>query len=159
MSPGAPRRDYGASMKKILVALDGSPRADSVLSHAVSIAQATGAKLVLFRSFGVPPEMSLAWPASDQPLEDVLRKQAQDYLEERSATVPPELLGGTRAAVGAPWEAVCSTARTENVDLIVIGSHGYAGVDHLLGTTAAKIVNHADRSVLVVRPHPTASRP
>jgi nucleotide-binding universal stress UspA family protein len=37
--------------------------------------------------------------------------------------------------------------------LILIGSHGYSGLDHLLGTTAARVVNHADRSVLVVR-HP-----
>ena len=35
--------------------------------------------------------------------------------------------------------------------LIVIGSHGYGGIDHLLGTTAARVVNHADRPVLVVR--------
>jgi nucleotide-binding universal stress UspA family protein len=39
-----------------------------------------------------------------------------------------------------------------DVDLIVIGSHGYGALDHVLGTTAAKVVNHADRSVLVVRP-------
>ena len=144
-------------MKKILVALDGSSRSDGVLSHAVSIARATGAKLVLFRSFGIPPDMSLAWPASDEPLEVALRRLAQEYLEERAATVAPELLAGTQVVIGAPWEAVCSTARNENVDLIVIGSHGYSGVDHLLGTTAAKIVNHADRSVLVVRLAPAAS--
>ena len=35
--------------------------------------------------------------------------------------------------------------------MIVIGSHGYDTLDKVLGTTAAKIVNHADRSVLVVR--------
>jgi universal stress protein F len=60
--------------------------------------------------------------------------------------------------VGVPWQAVCSAAVDEHVDLIVIGSHGYGGVDHLLGTTAAKIVNHADRPVLVWRPAPAASR-
>jgi universal stress protein F len=34
---------------------------------------------------------------------------------------------------------------------VVIGSHGYGGLDRVLGTTAAKIVNHASCSVLVVR--------
>jgi nucleotide-binding universal stress UspA family protein len=53
---------------------------------------------------------------------------------------------------GFPWQAVCAAAVDESVDLIVIGSHGYSGIDHLIGTTAAKIVNHADRPVLVVRP-------
>jgi nucleotide-binding universal stress UspA family protein len=42
-------------------------------------------------------------------------------------------------------------ARSVEADLIVIGSHGYAGFDRLLGTTAAKVVNHAHCSVLVVR--------
>ena len=46
---------------------------------------------------------------------------------------------------------MCDVAKEEACDLIVIGSHGYAGIDRLLGTTAAKIVNHAATSVLVVR--------
>ncbi len=138
-------------MNKILVALDGSARAGGVLAEAVSFARLTGAKLVLFRSFGIPPDMTLAWPATDEPLEIALRNKAQSYLDACARTLPAELLGGVRVALGSPWEAVCKAARDENVDLIVIGSHGYSGVDHVLGTTASKIVNHADRSVLVVR--------
>ena len=138
-------------MQKILVAIDGSPRADGVLARAEFMARRTGAKLILFRSFGIPPDMSLAWPASDEPLEQALRARAQTYLDECARRVPSELLGGVHVSLGVPWEAVCKTAKDEDVDLIVIGSHGYSGLDHLLGTTAAKIVNHADRSVLVVR--------
>jgi nucleotide-binding universal stress UspA family protein len=96
--------------------------------------------------------MTLAWPASDEPLESALRTKAQRYLEGCARKVPGELLDGVRVALGVPWQAVCKAALEENVDLIVIGSHGYSGIDHLLGTTAAKIVNCADRSVLVVRP-------
>ncbi len=144
-------------MKKILVAIDGSPRAGGVLAHAESIARRTEAKLILFRSFGIPPDMSLAWPANDEPLEQALRMRAQTYLDECARRVPSELLGSVRVSLGVPWEAVCKAARDEDVDLIVIGSHGYSGLDHLLGTTAAKIVNHADRSVLVVRTQPATS--
>jgi nucleotide-binding universal stress UspA family protein len=46
---------------------------------------------------------------------------------------------------------VCETAKADGVDLVVIGSHGYGGIDRLLGTTAAKIVDHAPCSVYVVR--------
>ena len=35
--------------------------------------------------------------------------------------------------------------------MIVIGSHGYGGLDRILGTTAARVVNHALCSVFVVR--------
>jgi nucleotide-binding universal stress UspA family protein len=143
-------------MKRILVGLDGSPRADGVLAYAKSLARVTGARIVLFRSFGIPPEMALAWPISDQPLELALRTQAQQYLDTCAKNVPSDLLGGLRVEVGVPWKAVCVAAIDESADLIVIGSHGYSGIDHLIGTTAAKIVNHADRPVLVVRPLPPA---
>ena len=82
LAPAAIVPPRSPHVKKILVALDGSPRADGVLAYAVSLARLTGAKLVLFRSFGIPPEMTLAWPASDEPLESALRKQAQTYLDE-----------------------------------------------------------------------------
>jgi nucleotide-binding universal stress UspA family protein len=42
-------------------------------------------------------------------------------------------------------------ARTVDVDLIVLGSHCYHGLDRVLGTVAAKVVNRADRDVFVVR--------
>jgi nucleotide-binding universal stress UspA family protein len=138
-------------MKRILVAVDGSPRAPTVLKAAVELARATGGKIILFRSFGIPPDMTLAWPISDEPLETVLRAEARKYLDDLARTVPALLLESERVALGSPWQAVCAAARDENVDLIFIGSHGFGGIDHLLGTTAAKIVNHADRSVLVVR--------
>lgn len=53
--------------------------------------------------------------------------------------------------VGVAWDGICSYAKEHDVDMIVIGSHGYGILDRLVGTTAAKVVNHADRSVLVVR--------
>ena len=141
-------------MKRILVALDGSARAAEVLAYAVSLAQTTGAKLLLLRTFGVPPDMQLAWPLSDVPLETALRTQAQEDIDSLAKAVPAALLEAAHVVLGIPWQSVCTTARNEGVDLIVIGSHGFEGLDHVLGTTAAKIVNHADRPVLVVRPIP-----
>jgi nucleotide-binding universal stress UspA family protein len=41
--------------------------------------------------------------------------------------------------------------------MIVIGSHDYRLIDRIIGTTAAKVVNHADRPVLVVRPRQAAA--
>ena len=58
---------------------------------------------------------------------------------------------GICAAVAQDAIEAVSARAPENVDLIVIGSHGYGGIDRVIGTTAAKVVNHADRSVLVVR--------
>jgi nucleotide-binding universal stress UspA family protein len=142
-------------MKRILVGLDGSPRATGVLATATTIARAQGAKLTLVRAVGLPPEVPQDfWKTTDQPLIDVLQRHAKDELDRQAASIPAELAGDRLVVVGVPWQAVCETARRIDAELIVVGSHGYAGFDRLLGTTAAKVVNHATCSVLVVRePH------
>jgi nucleotide-binding universal stress UspA family protein len=148
------RTGRGRTMRRILVGLDGSLRAAGVLEAAVALAKAHGGKLTLVRAVGLPPDVPQDfWKATDEPLIDVLCKRARGYLEECLARVPAELRAqeAARGAVGVPWQAVCDTARGIQADLVVIGSHGYGGLDRLLGTTAAKIVNHANCTVLVVR--------
>lgn len=144
-------------MKRILVAVDASPRARAVLDAAFDLARRTGAKLRLLRAVALPadlPQTVFAMPAT-QLVEQFLERARRD-LAELSATVPPELLDGATAEVGVAWDAICSAAREHDVDMIVIGSQGYGLLERIIGTTAAKVVNHADRSVLVVRPRDTA---
>lgn len=139
-------------MKKIVVGLDGSPRERGVLEAAIGLARKTGAKLVLMRGVGVPQELpteALAVTPAEVPA--MLQRSAQAALDALVTQVPSELRGGCRTSVGTPWQSITSVATQEDADLIVIGSHGYGGIDRVLGTTAAKVVNHADRSVLVVR--------
>jgi nucleotide-binding universal stress UspA family protein len=139
-------------MHRILVGLDASPRAQGVLDAALDLAKRTGSKLVLVRAVGIPIEIPVeAYAMPPQSLEGLLREQAQKYIDQEEAKVPAEFRGGAKVAIGTPWQAICDLAKAENVDLIMVGSHGYQGIDRLIGTTAAKIVNHADRSVLVVR--------
>ncbi|HSQ62396.1 MAG TPA: universal stress protein [Polyangiaceae bacterium] len=140
-------------MKRILVALDASQRADLVLATATSLARSVGAKIRLFRAVPIQPEIPWDLIRAFPPggLEGLLSEQAKADLEARTREVPSEMLDGVATAVGTPWSAICSAARDYDADLVIVGSHGYSAVDHLLGTTAAKVVNHADRSVLVVR--------
>ncbi len=139
-------------MKKILVGIDCSPRSDEVLGAAVRLARALDARLHLFRGVGVPREVpAIAWSVAPGELESVLEREALAELNEHARQVPAELLAGTSVALGSPWQAICEAAKRENVDLIIIGSHGFGAVDRVLGTTAAKVVNHTDRSVMVVR--------
>jgi nucleotide-binding universal stress UspA family protein len=139
-------------MKKILVGVDGSAREGAVVDAAAGLARRTGAKLVLFRAIGIPTELpaeAYALPPSE--VQAFLERRAREATQALAAKLPPELVAGVRVHVGAPWQQIDKTAREEDVDLIVIGSHGYDSFDRVLGTTAAKVVNHADRSVLVVR--------
>jgi universal stress protein F len=139
-------------MDRILVGLDASPRAVGVLQTAVELARRGGGKVLLFRAVGIPVGIPHeAYSMSPASLADLLEAEAKRYLELAAAKVPPEMLLGTVIGVGTPWQAVCTAADHNNIDMIVIGSHGYSGIDRLIGTTAAKIVNHATQSVLVVR--------
>jgi len=139
-------------MKRILVALDASPRAVTVLAAANRLAEMAGAKLVVFRSLGIPPDMpSEVLEMTDQRLEDVLIRNARDDLQRRVHELPPDRVERVITEIATPWDGICRMAREVDADLIVIGSHGYGGLDRLLGTTAAKVVNHADRNVFVVR--------
>jgi nucleotide-binding universal stress UspA family protein len=139
-------------MNRILVGLDASPRAAGVLAAALDLAQRTDAKLVLFRAVGIPVEIPReAYVVPPGALADLLEKEAKAYLDKLAATIPALRLAAVRVGVGTPWQAICMAAEDEKADLIVIGSHGYHGLDRLIGTTAARVVNHANRSVLVVR--------
>ncbi len=82
---------------------------------------------------------------------ELLEQRAKADLEEEEKRIPAELRAGVKVFTGTPWPSIERAAMEEDVDLIVVGSHGYSGLDRVLGTTAAKVVNHADRSVLVVR--------
>ena len=140
--------------KTILVALDASPRAPHVLAAAVDLARRFEAKLVLFRAVGLPPARDLPPEAMDQPperLPEILEHHAEHDLEALAREVPAEVFGKVSVHIGVAWQAICRAAQHEQAELVVLGSHGYSGLDRIIGTTASKVVNHADRSVLVVR--------
>jgi nucleotide-binding universal stress UspA family protein len=139
-------------MKRILVAVDGSERAKLVLGEAARLAQRFDAKIIVMRSVGLPVEMPPAiWKATDVDLTTTLVEHARLDVKDLTDSVAAGLVEESIVELGVAWDAICNTAKAKNVDLIVIGSHGYSGLDRLMGTTAGKVVNHADRSVLVVR--------
>ena len=139
-------------MKRIVVALDGSDRASLVLSAAARLAELGDAKLVVFRAINVPSDMPREVLAlTDARLEDVLVRNAHEQLERLAGTVREGLVEKIVTEFATAWDGIVRAGRTHDADLIVIGSHGFGGLDHLLGTTAAKVVDHADRNVLVIR--------
>jgi nucleotide-binding universal stress UspA family protein len=139
-------------MKPYLVALDSSLRASHVLAAAIALAKATSTKLVLFRAVGLPGDLPVeAYAMPPDGVLNVLQRRAKIELDEATRAIPAGVPFETRVAVGTAWQAICDAGKVADAALIVLGSHGYSGLDRLLGTTAARVVNHADRSVLVVR--------
>jgi nucleotide-binding universal stress UspA family protein len=53
---------------------------------------------------------------------------------------------------GVPFDEIAKEAKAWEADLIVIATHGYTGLKHvLLGSTTERVVRHAPCPVLVVR--------
>lgn len=139
-------------MKRILVALDASPRAPLVAAVAARLAAKYDAKLVLLRAIYIPAELPREVYAQHGPsLEDLLCRDAHAGLERLARDLPAGLVERITTDIGTPWDAIVRAGRDLDADLIVLGSHGFSGIDHVLGTTAAKVANHADRNVLIVR--------
>lgn len=136
-------------MRRFLVALDGSPRSPDVLLAAAELARCANARLVLYRAITTP--VPITAEDVDARRGDAMRETAELDLERLARTLAPGLVDVCRVELAQPWDGICRAARSSECDLVVIGSHGYGRIDRLLGTTAAKVVNHTDRNVLVVR--------
>lgn len=141
--------------KTILVAFDGSARAGKVFEAAMDIAAHYRAALIPFQAVAIPPEFPpAAYVRAPDPLPGFLHREAETRFQTLRAACPDRSGVVVRPLVvreqEPPWKAILSTADEENVDLIVLGSHGYHGWDRVLGTTAGKVANLATRSVLVV---------
>ena len=142
-------------MSKILCALDATDRAPKVLAAAVEQASNRNARLLLLRvvpPLGEVPFVELG--ASLNVLTQQMVEGSRQQMEKLAEAVPASMLMGFEVVVGSPWRLICDTARLLDVSLIVMGAHSYSGVDRALGTIASKVINHADRDVLVVRSQP-----
>jgi nucleotide-binding universal stress UspA family protein len=139
-------------VKRILVALDASPRAPAVLEAACRLAGLSKATLVLFRAIGPAPGLpDEAFAVHEAELAELLLRHGREDLGKLAKNIGENIPRETVVQFATPWDGICRAAREQRADLVVIGSHGYGGLDRILGTTAGKVVNHADRNVLVVR--------
>lgn len=146
-------------MQKILVGVDASDRAPEVLRAAIDLAKRNGARLFVLRAVGLPVEFPIeAMTDSPEGLPARLLAATERSLDALVLGVPQrEPVERIEARIGTPWQVLCDAARELDADLVVIGTHGHSALDRLLGTTAARVVNHAPCSVLVVRPKSAAA--
>lgn len=140
------------NIRTIVVGLDASPRAASVLASAVELANKYGAKLAVVRGVGLPvdfPETIV--PMSGGELADKLLDASKASLAREVANVPKEMITKCEARFGVAWQVVCDMATEVHADVVVVGTHNRNALDWFMGTTASRITNHAPCSVLVVR--------
>jgi universal stress protein A len=140
---------------KILVPLDFSRRSLKALKYALPFAERFGSTLHLAHAFEheYPVSILAAMPLvlSEAEVARRARRRLQAVAKKQTIALAPE---NCHAVKGRASDAVCQLARRLQTDLIVVTTHGYTGLRHvLLGSTAERIVQHSPCGVLVVRDH------
>mgnify|MGYP000949849132 CR=1 FL=1 len=147
-----------SQLKKIMCPVDFSDPSERALEEAVSLAKLNGAVLALITVVQPLPatvgaegtiiaEMRTTVPG-------MMTDMAEDYLNRMRDKQCAEIRDqtSTQVAVGVPFVEIVRAAREFEADLIVMGSHGRTGLEHLLiGSVAERVVRKAPCSVLVVR--------
>ncbi|MBI1822581.1 MAG: universal stress protein [Nitrospirae bacterium] len=148
----ARRKRVAAKIKKILVPTDFSPESERLLKYAVMTAKSFGARIHLFHAIEPFPYTTTdAFMVVDnsealKSIADSLIKNFTSLLRKQGIPVKASM------SVGSPAREIVMKAVQEKVDLIIMGTHGRTGVEHvLLGSVAEKVVRMAKCPVLTIR--------
>jgi nucleotide-binding universal stress UspA family protein len=137
-------------ISQILVAIDFSPHASNALEWARSLSGALGAKLILLHVIDAVAAGSLETggvTADFAPLY-MLREQAEKRMGELKALIPDAQIVVREAS---PRPAIVATSLELNCQMIVMGTHGHSGLEHLLlGSVADYVVRNSKVPVLTI---------
>lgn len=142
-------------IKRILVPIDFSDYSKSSLRYAISFVRKFHAELFIIyvvEPVIYPPDFSMgqiAIPSVDLEMD----KRAVDELNKLAQReIPDDIKAHSIVKTGKPFIEIIEAASEENIDLIIMASHGHTGVEHLLfGSTAEKVVRKAPCPVLTLR--------
>jgi universal stress protein A len=138
-------------IRRILVPIDYSECATKALRYAIPLARQHGATIDLIHvvsspAYGYGEYGAIAMEPDPLPSS----KKALQKLAETE--IPADVPFNLEVRTGAAHLEISQFARSEAADLIVISTHGYTGLKHvLLGSVAEHVVRYAPCPVLVVR--------
>ena len=143
-------------LHKILVPIDFSENAKSALRYASQLAGLFHAEIILIHVLEpmlYPPDFSLGQiilPSIDtHEIEDKANEELQKLAE---IEVAKDLKKQVIVKSGKPFAEIIQIAKEENIDLIIISSHGHSGMEQIIfGSTSEKVVRKAPCPVLTVR--------
>jgi nucleotide-binding universal stress UspA family protein len=147
----------GTPLRRIVVALDGSPLAEHALGPALALKQLTNAELTLVQAalptatdyIGLADAMS-----TGSQILDLREAEAAIYLEGVATELQQRGINvATKVLVEQPVQAILHVATEEQADLIVLATHGRGGFGRaLLGSITDQIIRRSPIPVLVCRP-------
>ena len=139
---------------KVLIGVDDSSHSAAAVAYVAGAAWPKATKFLVL-SAAAPIFVGPGEIAAPDAIAQLLKEQEKYHKEIADSAAGRLRKAGTvdaRMVVADPRAALLDAARSEQVDLIVVGSHGRTGIKKLLlGSVASHVVTHAPCSVLVVR--------
>jgi nucleotide-binding universal stress UspA family protein len=136
--------------RNILVPVDFSEASDRALAYAQTMAKALGASIHVFHAIPDPHSQVWSIEATGMNLGSLLetwQADAQKRLDGLSVDTPGKRL----VKIGQPFSEITRYAESQQIDLIIMGTHGRGAIEHmLLGSVAEKVVRKAPCPVLTV---------
>jgi nucleotide-binding universal stress UspA family protein len=141
--------------EKILTAIDFSASSDFAFEYALTLAKQFQAELTVMHVINEPVDLRGFYVPhiSFEQLEKEIEEGAEKMMEKFCATKMGDFTRYTTLVVaGIPYEEVLRKAEETGASLIVLGTHGRTGIDHLIfGSTAERVVRSAACPVLTIR--------
>jgi nucleotide-binding universal stress UspA family protein len=142
-------------LKQILVPIDFSDCSRKALRYAVPVAERFGAQILLLyviETTVLPTEVGYVPAEVKRTGIDSVQAALEELARRTEQALGTHFVRQTTVRNGIPWQEITTAARALDVDLIVLSTHGYTGIKHILmGSTAERVVQHAPCPVLVVR--------
>ncbi len=144
-------------LKKILCPTDFSDPSFEALDAASEMAGHFSGELIVVHVVPPIPVMATGHmsPAAfnvheyQEEMEKSSKNELDQYIAEK---VPESVSARGMVLVGNPGDQIVDTAEDEDVDIIVIATHGQTGLKRVVfGSVAEKVVRHAKQPVLTVR--------
>ena len=138
------------SAPSILCPIDFSEASRGALRYAGAIAEHVGGRLIVL-TVDDPLLTSVAAQAGLTSMADESRRELHHAIDEAFTDAPPVARTlDVRVAVGKPAEEILRVAREQDVELLVMSSHGRSGVSkHFFGSTTERVLRSTDVPVLV----------
>jgi nucleotide-binding universal stress UspA family protein len=140
-------------LEKILFPTDFSEASQNAKRYAISFAKAFGARLYVL-TVNQAINMAFLDPLIIHDLDANREAAVQENLEQLRGEIAQHSVEViTEVRKGSSSLEIISFAQEMEIDLIIMGTHGWSGLDHvLMGSTAEVVVRKAPCPVLTVRP-------
>jgi nucleotide-binding universal stress UspA family protein len=155
---GEAKTEGEATLKTVIVPLDGSEMAESVLPAVVEMSKKINLEVILFRAYSIPYSAYAGgdgyYAVNFDELISGVKEDARDYLQKKTEELKKRGVEKVSYELkeGLSADQIMSFAKKTPNSLIAMCTHGRSGIERwVLGSVTETVVRHSGNPVLIVR--------